>query len=144
MNQLNEIIYVSQRRLGLTESQIVDDIVLPSSRTNRNLDITGCLWFNNSKFLQVLEGPKEAVEMIYAKIEADDRHHDVKLICNAPLAERSFSRWGMRSLQSDCNSELDQLAAQYMQSHGIVIETQPQSSRSSRIRALFDRVIRHD
>jgi hypothetical protein len=103
------VIYLSSRTNGLSDKTIVDDIVLPSGIKNRSLDITGCLWFSNDRFLQILEGPREAVDAVYESIKDDDRHHSIVTVSTSPVARRSFARWGMRALQGDEQNEIDQL-----------------------------------
>lgn len=109
MSDLYEVIYLSTRRDGLTDQVVVDDIVLPSGIKNRRLDITGCLWFSNERFLQILEGPREAVEQVYDAIKADDRHYAIATVSTTPVTHRSFSRWGMRALRGDEQNQIDQL-----------------------------------
>lgn len=113
MPNLYEIIYVSRRSPGVTNEDVVDAIVLPSARKNRVLDITGCLWFDHERFLQVLEGPRDAVEHVYDAIQRDTRHHGVETISSSPLAVRSFTRWGMRALTGDRSETIDELAAHF-------------------------------
>lgn len=113
MPDLYEIIYVSRRKPEVTDAHVVDKIVLPSGRTNRRLDITGCLWFDKHRFLQVLEGPQPAVEQIYANIERDTRHTEVELLRRGPLASRSFGRWGMCSVTGESRETIADLAAIY-------------------------------
>lgn len=109
MSDLYEVIYLSTRSEGLTDQVIVDEIVLPSGIKNRHLDITGCLWFSDERFLQILEGPREAVEQVYDAIMADDRHHAIATISKSPITHRSFARWGMRALRGDEQNQIDQL-----------------------------------
>lgn len=144
MSQLHEIIYASQRSPGLTNAQIVDDIVLPSSRTNRDLDISGCLWFNDHRFLQVLEGPRDAVEQIYTRIEKDTRHHHVNLIGHLDIEERSFNRWGMRALIGSQNTELDELVKHYLILHGREESITTNSPGVRRVRGLLAKMLRHE
>lgn len=92
--------YVSRRAPHLTDDAIVDDIVLPAMAKNRRLEITGCLWFDQRRFLQVLEGPAESVEGVFASIVADSRHTDVDLIRRAPDEQRSFARWAMKPVRA--------------------------------------------
>ncbi|MCA9274775.1 MAG: BLUF domain-containing protein [Phycisphaerales bacterium] len=109
MSDLYEVIYLSTRREGLTDQVIVDEIVLPSGIKNRHLDITGCLWFSNERFLQILEGPREAVEQVYEAIRSDDRHYAIATVSTSPVTHRSFARWGMRALRGDEQNQIDQL-----------------------------------
>ncbi|GJM18738.1 MAG: BluF domain-containing protein [Phycisphaeraceae bacterium] len=103
-----ELLYVSTRPRKTTDQIVVDDIVLPAMRVNRALDITGCLWFGPTRFLQILEGEKDVVEELYARIQQDTRHRDVRLVHSGPIAARSFQRWAMHPIKG---SETDEISA---------------------------------
>lgn len=62
---------------------------------NARLDITGVLLFASDRFLQVLEGPREAVLSLFETIEHDERHTFVEVIQSGPVPSRLFSDWSM-------------------------------------------------
>lgn len=62
---------------------------------NRELGITGLLLYTGQRFLQVLEGPHEAVAVIYESIQADRRHHSVVTLFDQDILDRSFPEWSM-------------------------------------------------
>ncbi len=93
---LIEVIYVSRRLPDMPDDQIVDEIALPSMRRNRQSGITGCLWFDQSYFVQVLEGPGSGVEPLLGRIQADPRHTSVRIVRCRPIAERAFDRFTLR------------------------------------------------
>ncbi|WP_340264256.1 BLUF domain-containing protein [Sphingobium mellinum] len=57
--------------------------------------MTGLLLFNGKRFLQVLEGPREAVERVYDRVCADGRHCAVVKLRETAIAEREFGNWAM-------------------------------------------------
>ena len=66
------------------------------SRTkNASLNITGVLLYINGHIVQVLEGEQQAVEALYKRIQADDRHTDVRTVLERPIIQRLFSQWYM-------------------------------------------------
>ena len=71
------------------------EILRVARRRNQERDITGMLLHRNGNFLQVLEGPRERVEALIAKINQDPRHCDLKLLLNVPLLTRAFGTWTM-------------------------------------------------
>lgn len=87
-----EIIYVSRRTPVVSRAQVVDDIVLPSLRRNRANDITGCLWFDDTHFVHLLEGEEAKVAPLFDRIAKDPRHKNVKVICRTHHPVRSFER----------------------------------------------------
>ncbi len=46
-------------------------------------------------FAQILEGPREAVELLMGGIAADERHRAVAVIDTLTPPERAFARWSM-------------------------------------------------
>lgn len=113
MPNLYEVIYVSRRSDGVTDADVVDRIILPAGRKNRLLDITGCIWFDQSRFLQLLEGPRDDVERVYREIQEDPRHTEVHTISAGPIAVRSFDRWSMRLVTGESDSSIEELADQF-------------------------------
>lgn len=70
--------------------------ILEQSRHNNALDgITGLLWTDGDRFLQVIEGGEEAVEACYARISADTRHRGLVLIVEREIEQREFGYWAM-------------------------------------------------
>jgi hypothetical protein len=62
---------------------------------NRRQGITGMLLYNDGNFVQVLEGPQEAVDRLLATIKHDLRHKGVLELLRGDLAERQFPDWSM-------------------------------------------------
>jgi hypothetical protein len=63
--------------------------------SNAEQGITGALMLYDGWFAQVLEGPQDAVEALYAKIKVDARHDAVRLDEAGPAATRLFAKWAM-------------------------------------------------
>jgi len=53
------------------------------------------LCFSNDIFLQVLEGGRSAVNLLYGRIVADARHTQVELLSYEDIGERRFAGWAM-------------------------------------------------
>jgi hypothetical protein len=62
---------------------------------NMNLDITGLLLQVDNRFIQYLEGPREAVAPLLRRIQHDPRHHRFELLFEGPVAVRLFQDWSM-------------------------------------------------
>ncbi len=93
--RLRRVIYVSEK-VGSSE-QDVADIVNASTQNNPSKDVTGCLLVGKNSFLQILEGPPDAIKRLYKTISEDNRHTNVKRLCDEPVDTRLFSDWSMRS-----------------------------------------------
>lgn len=70
-------------------------ILSVARRNNPREGITGALVCRHDIYLQLIEGPAEAIDALYARIEADDRHFDVRLLLEEPVADRIFPNWAM-------------------------------------------------
>lgn len=51
--------------------------------------------FTRSYFTQVLEGPIDAVEETFERVQFDRRHVDVRTIFHRPIITRAFGEWRM-------------------------------------------------
>jgi hypothetical protein len=74
---------------------LVFQIEKTSNLRNAKSDVTGCLLLVNGWFLQLLEGPRDAVESTLARIAIDPRHNDLQVIENRLADERIFADWAM-------------------------------------------------
>ena len=91
---LSQIIY-SSRPFGFTAG-VLDDILTISRLRNARDDITGTLICRADLYLQLIEGPDAAIQALYARIAADDRHHDILPHVTRTVDERMFPHWAMR------------------------------------------------
>ncbi|MEQ9096587.1 MAG: BLUF domain-containing protein [Phycisphaerales bacterium] len=110
-----QLAYLSKRHEHVTDEDIVDGIVLPAITKNRELGITGCLWFDEKYFFQVLEGAKDAVEPLFEVIREDHRHASVTHILTEDTGERRFERFGMRAISSDAARSMPELIGLFVE-----------------------------
>jgi hypothetical protein len=106
VEQLVAAVYVSSATKPLGEHEILE-ILRVARLNNEKLDITGMLLYRDGNFLQVLEGPAPAVDLMVAKIKRDLRHHGVILMSRKKIEERQFADWRMafRNMSKDCSVE---------------------------------------
>ncbi len=94
MADLIQLIY-SSKPFGFDEAAL--NGILMIARWNNPRDaITGALICRQDLYLQLLEGPQDAVEARYRSIARDDRHLDVVKRVSRPVTERLFPKWAMR------------------------------------------------
>ncbi|MCW2367625.1 hypothetical protein M2341_003072 [Sphingobium sp. B7D2B] len=91
---MHRFLYISTVRRTLSDAEL-EDILVASRRNNRLADVTGLLVVGNRRFLQVLEGPEDAVNSTFSRISKDQRHYAVVQLNNKAIAARSFARWEM-------------------------------------------------
>ena len=87
---MKQILYASVN--AQSDGQPADVVaILEESRHNNALDgITGLLWTDGHRFLQVIEGGEEAVDACYARICADRRHRAIVTILERTVDRREF------------------------------------------------------
>lgn len=93
---LYQLIYQSQSLVPFEMPELTN--LLHRFRTsNQRLRITGFLLYTpDGRFLQVLEGDREAVRnLYYRRIVTDPHHHLCRVIGEGPCAHRSFADWSM-------------------------------------------------
>jgi hypothetical protein len=91
---LVQLTYAS-RPFGFDEA-VLGTILLDARRCNTRDGITGTLIVRQDLFLQLLEGPADAVDAAYQRISRDDRHINVRRLTRRDISERLFPDWAMR------------------------------------------------
>src|SRR3569833_3048400 len=86
--------YVSSARAAF-DAEALKQLLATSRRRNEQDQISGMLLFKGGNFMQVLEGPEEAVRATHARIENDPRHSGLITLLQGRVAARSFSAWSM-------------------------------------------------
>ena len=96
---LVRLLYAS-RATGEIDDALVASILERSRRYNLEHGITGilCTYSQGNVFLQVLEGSRSAVSLLYASLVRDARHRDITLLDYAEITERRFASWRMGSV----------------------------------------------
>lgn len=93
---LRQILYMSTATDTLTFSNLLlQDILDVSLHKNRLLEITGCLIYQNGKFMQVIEGPYENVSRLMDWILKDSRHTEITILLDHLIEKRDFPSWLM-------------------------------------------------
>ena len=69
-------IYASAASREFTPEEL-EELLVVARKNNEALGVTGMLLYEKGSFFQILEGPAEAVEPLYAKIGADKRHASI-------------------------------------------------------------------
>ena len=95
--EVHRLVYYSRNRLpeAAMAGTAVEEILAASRRNNARVGVTGALMFNSGCFGQVLEGPQDAVEATFERIQQDERHGDVSLLAFGPVGGRAFATWSM-------------------------------------------------
>lgn len=94
LSELFELIYTSVTPTRLSDDAVTD-ILSQARENNKAQNITGLLYYNGQRFLQIIEGCESDIEALYDSITRDDRHQDVELLHKDHIEARSFENWNM-------------------------------------------------
>lgn len=97
---LIRLIYASESAEALSPT-IAESIVQQARTANASRNITGMLVFGWQRFLQVLEGERNAVSEVFCRIANGPRHRRVVLLEAQPASERRFAAWTMGFAAAD-------------------------------------------
>jgi hypothetical protein len=98
---IKRIKYVSRFAGHLTPAD-VESIAKVSQRNNATRQVTGVMATSGRLFYQVLEGPADVLDALYATITADPRHTDVLLLRSQDdVVARLFPQWSMQLVNLD-------------------------------------------
>jgi len=88
------IAYVSEATAPMSERGLVS--LLKRARANNDVrQLTGALLYHEGRFVQILEGPDEAVEKCFEAICADRRHRNIQKINEEQIQQRRSAEWTM-------------------------------------------------
>ncbi len=91
---MHRMIYCSQATTDFSGDDLVDLLDVARAR-NEAVGLTGMLLYSSQSFLQVLEGPRDALEATYARIAADPRHTNLRLLADVEVDAPLFDDWSM-------------------------------------------------
>jgi len=94
------LLYISQAAPGITKEQ-EQDILKSAQRNNPAAGLTGVLVRGGGLFMQILEGPEQAVLRRYVKILDDRRHGNCQIIHISPADDRIFDKWSMGAIDGN-------------------------------------------
>ena len=100
-----EIHYTSVGVKTLSDMQLMR-LVLRAQMKNYRLGITGLMSYTDGDFFQIMEGERDVVVALFAKIAADPRHTNVVKTIERDLPRRNFKKWSLAYLNSDGKSSL--------------------------------------
>ncbi len=123
------LLYSSKSLFTYNEEQL-REILKTACHNNKLLDITGLLLYVNDRFIQVLEGPKQSIQIVFDKIKDDNRHFELDVLAEGQIDKRLFNDWsmGLKQIELDefeditkFNSVEDFLAHQRNENDSIAI-----------------------
>jgi hypothetical protein len=97
-----EVIYVSAARRPFDEGQLAA-LLTHAREKNERLGVSGILLYEDSSFLQVLEGDEHRVVPLLETIARDARHERVRVLRRTEIERPSFAAWSMGFVSLDAH-----------------------------------------
>jgi methanogenic corrinoid protein MtbC1 len=92
---LSTLVYRSRAVAPLSPAELYR-LTLESQARNRQEAITGVMLYDDSRFFQWLEGPRDGVGRVMHSIRNDPRHTDIEILNDNVARERAFGTWSMK------------------------------------------------
>ncbi|MFS0735161.1 BLUF domain-containing protein [Microbacterium sp. 1P10UB] len=92
--QLLSVTYSSAATADFDDADLAA-LLAQSRESNERLGLTGMLLYRSGRFIQILEGPRQAVRDLVARIGRDSRHADMRILLEERVPARWFSDWTM-------------------------------------------------
>jgi len=97
---LVRLIYASRACESISQ-ELVEAILATARRHNPPNGVTGVLCHSEDIFVQALEGGRDQINQLYARLLQDKRHKDVVLLCYEEIGVRQYSSWTMGKVRLD-------------------------------------------
>lgn len=99
-------------------------ILSESQRNNDARGLTGALAAHDGRYIQVIEGPPEALDSLLRRLTDDPRHRRIRVLERRPVSDRAFAGWLMASprLNPEITATLDRLMAEPEPSAALVVQ----------------------
>lgn len=91
---IDRLVYRSQVE-GVPAEIALEQIFRVSVRKNARLRITGALGFSGRNYIQLLEGPRPAMDDLLQTLLADPRHSNLRVLLRGSSPRRLLPNWSM-------------------------------------------------
>jgi len=129
---LVRLLYVSQP-VGPGTTTVTTSILEKSNTYNSEKNITGVLCQGSGLWMQVLEGERHQVNVLYARIMASRHHHHIELLSMEEISHRQFGQWSMALVHLSKDDPMVRMAHP---------EFDPYTATSKEAMSLLDELIR--
>ena len=94
-----QLIYTSAETVPFSP-EALNASLFKARQRNSVYKVSGMLLYDSGSFLQVLEGPEDAVETILTSILREGRHGSQKVLSRLKVERRDFAEWSMAFVDS--------------------------------------------
>ena len=102
----HQVVYIS-RATKLLSTEDLSNLLKKARQRNAEYSLTGMLLYKDQSFIQLLEGGKVSLDLIYDAIKKDQRHTRVKTIIERETDTRTFKNWSMGFANLDTDSPIN-------------------------------------
>lgn len=92
-----QLLYRSESLNGADSALQMSDILVEARPNNARHDITGVLTAVGGNFVQIVEGPENAIDGLLARLLRDRRHRHLVVLERRSAVSRAFGDWDMVS-----------------------------------------------
>jgi len=131
------LLYVSRETCKMDGAQLREILTIARQR-NKASNISGMLLYKNGRFMQLLEGPKDAVRSLMDKVILDQRHQDLMILEEDFEDQRQFPDWAMAFKCMDDSALLDDQSMQLAESEDSSNGSAQRSPRAVQLMQFFN------
>jgi hypothetical protein len=91
---MRSLTYFSTASRHLTAEEL-ETLHQQCRESNARNAITGMMLYKHGNFLQVIEGPTQAIGDLYSRLQVDPRHKELALVSDKFIEYREFPNWTM-------------------------------------------------
>jgi len=106
---LFEIFHTAQAVRDFSELELIH-IASELSIRNKDLNVTGVLYYRDREFFQILEGEKKVLDDIIKNIDDPSKHGTFHSIWQGDIEQRAFHNWGLCPYLSEAINNSDFVA----------------------------------
>jgi hypothetical protein len=91
---LRQIVYISSATQQFT-AEALEELLARARANNERSGITGILLYHDRSFLQIIEGTRDDVDRLMARIGRDPSHTSLRIVQDESISDRDFKSWAM-------------------------------------------------
>jgi Sensors of blue-light using FAD len=100
--------YLSHAARPETDASLAE-LVRQCATLNARAGVTGVLAYADGRFAQIVEGPRDGVDEVLARINDSRRHRDITVLGEASIESRAFPDWPMQWVHEADAADLERI-----------------------------------
>jgi hypothetical protein len=91
---LRQVVYISSATQQFSP-EVLEELLARARANNERSGITGMLLYHDPSFLQIVEGTRDDVDRLMARIRRDPSHSSLRIVQDESISERDFKSLAM-------------------------------------------------